>query len=98
MNDEWKKDRIVSAQNRTNPMVLAKLRSGYAVVGDTQFLPGYCVLLLKKDEVRVKYAVWLYPENNWFNEDKQFVNMKDGQILKENLSKKIEELKEIYYN
>lgn len=26
-------------------MVLARMQSGYAVIGDTQFLPGYCVLL-----------------------------------------------------
>ena len=27
--------------------MLAELRSGYAVIGDVQFLPGYCVLLGK---------------------------------------------------
>jgi diadenosine tetraphosphate (Ap4A) HIT family hydrolase len=43
--DEWKKDRVGSAEAGTNPMVIAKLESGYAVMGDTQFLPGYCVLL-----------------------------------------------------
>lgn len=26
-------------------MVMARMKSGYAVMGDTQFLPGYCVLL-----------------------------------------------------
>lgn len=30
-------------------MVLAEMKSGYAVIGDTQFLPGYCVLLPKRD-------------------------------------------------
>ena len=30
-------------------MVLAKMRSGYAVFGDTQHLPGYCVLLSDVD-------------------------------------------------
>ncbi len=30
-------------------MVLAKMRSGWAVMGDTQFLPGYCVLLSDVD-------------------------------------------------
>ncbi|WP_421381879.1 HIT family protein [Bacillus salacetis] len=44
-NDDWKKDRIKSAQLGENPMVIAKMRSGFAVIGDTQFLPGYCVLL-----------------------------------------------------
>lgn len=28
-----------------NPMVMARMRSGYAVIGDAQWLPGYCVLL-----------------------------------------------------
>lgn len=44
MND-WKNNRISSAINGTNPTVLAKMKSGFAVFGDTQFLPGYCVLL-----------------------------------------------------
>lgn len=30
-------------------MVFAKLASGYAVIGDTQFLPGYCVLLPNRE-------------------------------------------------
>jgi diadenosine tetraphosphate (Ap4A) HIT family hydrolase len=41
----WKQDRIGSAHRGENPMVLAKMKSGFAVMGDTQFLPGYCVLL-----------------------------------------------------
>ncbi|MDT9025221.1 MULTISPECIES: HIT family protein [Rossellomorea] len=44
-NDQWKKDRIGSAHAGRNPMVLAKMTSGFSVMGDTQFLPGYCVLL-----------------------------------------------------
>lgn len=43
--EDWKKDRIASAMNGTNPTLLARMRSGFAVIGDTQFLPGYCVLL-----------------------------------------------------
>lgn len=43
--ENWKKDRISSAINGTNPTVLGKMKSGFAVFGDTQFLPGYCVLL-----------------------------------------------------
>ena len=42
---DWREDRIGAAERGENPMVLARLRSGYAVLGDTQFLPGYCVLL-----------------------------------------------------
>ncbi|TKD69782.1 HIT family protein [Pseudalkalibacillus hwajinpoensis] len=41
----WKQDRILAANSGNNPMVLAKMKSGFAVMGDTQFLPGYCVLL-----------------------------------------------------
>jgi len=42
---DWREDRIGAAERGENPMVLARMRSGYAVIGDTQFLPGYCVLL-----------------------------------------------------
>jgi diadenosine tetraphosphate (Ap4A) HIT family hydrolase len=45
MNEDWKKDRFKAIEQNTNPMVLTKMKSGYAVIGDTQFLPGYCVLL-----------------------------------------------------
>lgn len=49
MSDNWKKGgtlgRIASAERGENPTVIARMRSGYAVMGDTQFLPGYCVLL-----------------------------------------------------
>lgn len=41
----WRNDRIGSAMRGANPMVLAHMASGFAVIGDTQFLPGYCVLL-----------------------------------------------------
>lgn len=43
--DDWKKDRIGSAVRGNNPTVLAKMKSGFAVIGDTQFLTGYCILL-----------------------------------------------------
>lgn len=43
--NEWRKDRIGAAHKGENPYVIAKMRSGFAVIGDTQFLPGYCVLL-----------------------------------------------------
>lgn len=45
IDDNWKTDRIGSAHAGQNPMVLANMKSGFAVMGDTQFLPGYCVLL-----------------------------------------------------
>jgi diadenosine tetraphosphate (Ap4A) HIT family hydrolase len=43
--EDWKLDRIGSAERGENPMVMARMRSGFAVIGDTQFLPGYSVLL-----------------------------------------------------
>ena len=42
----WMRDRIGSARAGTNPTVLASLPQSFAVIGDTQFLPGYCVLLV----------------------------------------------------
>lgn len=42
---DWKSDRIGSALRGENPMVMAKMKSGFAVIGDNQFLPGYCLLL-----------------------------------------------------
>ncbi len=44
--EHWKVDRIGSAKAGTNPTVLARLPQSFAVIGDTQFLPGYCVLLV----------------------------------------------------
>lgn len=42
---DWKQDRIGAAVRGENPMVLARMKSGFAVLGDYQYLPGYCVLL-----------------------------------------------------
>ena len=42
---DWRNDRVGSAERGVNPLVLARMPSGFAVIGDTQFLPGYCVLL-----------------------------------------------------
>jgi diadenosine tetraphosphate (Ap4A) HIT family hydrolase len=42
---DWRDDRIGSACRGENPLVLARLRSGFAVIGDTQHLPGYSLLL-----------------------------------------------------
>ncbi|PMC76339.1 diadenosine tetraphosphate hydrolase [Brachybacterium sp. UMB0905] len=44
---DWRDDRIGAARRGENPTVLAELSVGYAVIGDVQFLPGYCVLLGK---------------------------------------------------
>lgn len=43
--ENWKKDRIGSCISGENPTLMVKMKSGFAVIGDTQFLPGYCVLL-----------------------------------------------------
>ncbi|MDH6540949.1 HIT family protein [Streptomyces lavendulae] len=46
MNEsDWKQDRIGSAHRGENPTVLRRLDSGFAAIGDRQFLPGYSVLL-----------------------------------------------------
>lgn len=49
---DWRDDRIGSAARGENPTVLVELQSGYAVIGDVQFLPGYCVLLGKHPRVK----------------------------------------------
>ena len=46
--ETWQRDRIGSAINGTNPTVMTELKGGYAAFGDTQFLPGYCLLLPKR--------------------------------------------------
>ena len=42
---DWRDDRIGSAHRGENPLVLARMRGGFAVIGDTQHLPGYSLLL-----------------------------------------------------
>jgi len=43
--DDWKQDRIGSCERGENPTLIAKMKSGFAVIADNQFLPGYCILL-----------------------------------------------------
>lgn len=38
-------DRVAQAHAGTNPCVITRMKSGWACIGDVQFLPGYCVLL-----------------------------------------------------
>ena len=38
-------DRVVLARRQANDTVICRLPSGWAVLGDVQFLPGYCLLL-----------------------------------------------------
>ncbi len=44
VNEDWKKDRIAAFEKGENPLALVQMRSGFAAIGDTQFLPGYCVM------------------------------------------------------
>lgn len=48
---DWREDRVGSALRGENPAVLARLPGGFAVMGDPQWLPGYCVLLTDDPEV-----------------------------------------------
>lgn len=38
-------ERVEQARSGANPKVICKMKSGWAVMGDVQFLPGYCLLL-----------------------------------------------------
>ena len=37
--------RVATARDGTNPMIITKMRSGWAVMGDRQVVHGYCLLL-----------------------------------------------------
>jgi len=37
--------RVSAAQKGENPTVICQMPSGWAVIGDQQFIPGYCLLL-----------------------------------------------------
>src|SRR5262245_9551271 len=43
--DDWRDDRVGAALRGENPTVLRRMTAGFAVIGDVQFLPGYCVLI-----------------------------------------------------
>lgn len=38
-------ERVAQARSGTNDKVICRMASGWAVMGDVQFLPGYCLLL-----------------------------------------------------
>jgi diadenosine tetraphosphate (Ap4A) HIT family hydrolase len=42
---DWREDRVGAALRGENPFVMARMRSGFACIGDMQLLPGYSVLL-----------------------------------------------------
>ncbi|MEU8849347.1 diadenosine tetraphosphate hydrolase [Streptomyces sp. NPDC048564] len=52
MTRDWRTDRIGAALRGENPTVLRRLGSGFAVIGDVQFLPGYSVLLVDEPGVQ----------------------------------------------
>ncbi|MGW8326322.1 diadenosine tetraphosphate hydrolase [Streptomyces sp. NPDC055897] len=52
MTSDWRTRRIESALRGENPTVLRRLRAGFAVIGDVQFLPGYSVLLVDDPQVQ----------------------------------------------
>ncbi|MFJ6432128.1 diadenosine tetraphosphate hydrolase [Streptomyces sp. NPDC091416] len=52
MTGDWRTDRIGAALSGENPTVLRRLTSGFAVIGDVQFLPGYSVLLVDDPDVQ----------------------------------------------
>ncbi|MCF2937204.1 hypothetical protein L1N85_02015 [Paenibacillus alkaliterrae] len=43
--EKWLIDPIGSAERGENPTVLARMKTGFALIGLTQFLPGYCLLM-----------------------------------------------------
>ena len=57
--EEWKSDPIGSAMRGQNPTVIIRMKTGYATLGWTQFLQGYCVLLV---EPKVDYLTDLTKE------------------------------------
>ncbi|MVO90325.1 diadenosine tetraphosphate hydrolase [Streptomyces sp. p1417] len=52
MTADWRTNRIEAALRGENPTVLRRLDSGFAAIGDVQFLPGYAVLLVDEPSVQ----------------------------------------------
>lgn len=42
---DYRTDSLGAARQGTNPTVLARMQTGWAVIGSTQHLPGYCLLI-----------------------------------------------------
>ena len=47
---DWRADHRGAAVRGEHPLLLATMRSGWAVMGATQFLPGYAVLMSHVDD------------------------------------------------
>ena len=45
MNQTIIHQRVAAARDGTNPTVIARMRSGWAVIGDRQVVHGYCLLV-----------------------------------------------------
>jgi diadenosine tetraphosphate (Ap4A) HIT family hydrolase len=69
---DFRADRVGTALAGTNPTVLRRLRAGFAVIGDVQHLPGYCVLIT--DSPGVDQLIDLPPE-------RQLVFLEDMAVL-----------------
>lgn len=69
---DFRRDRVGTALAGTNPTVLRRLRAGFAVIGDVQHLPGYCVLIT--DTPGADQLVDLPP-------DRQLVFLEDMAVL-----------------
>lgn len=69
---DFRADRVGSALAGTNPMVLRRMDAGFAVIGDNQHLPGYCVLIT--DDPGADQLTDLPPE-------RQLVFLEDAAVL-----------------
>lgn len=47
--------RIEMIKNNTNPWFVRELETGYVVIGDKQYFPGYCLFLCKWHETELLY-------------------------------------------
>ncbi|MCL7425471.1 diadenosine tetraphosphate hydrolase [Streptomyces sp. YS415] len=52
MTADWRMDRIGAALKGETPTVMRRMPSGFAVIGDVQFLPGNSVLLVNQPQVQ----------------------------------------------
>ncbi|MFK0224340.1 HIT family protein [Streptomyces sp. NPDC090303] len=52
MTGDWRTRRVDAALREENPTVMRRMASGFAVIGDVQFLPGYSLLLVDDPSVR----------------------------------------------
>lgn len=72
MTEDFRQDRVGSALQGTNPTVLRRMRAGFAVIGDVQHLPGYCLLIT--DDPAADQLTDLTPE-------RQLVFLEDAAFL-----------------